>query len=126
MKKISILFIALLGCKSTKLIEDMNVVAINTQTNALRSEGDATLLQQNLKSVSITDQNTISDILKMINKAHKEPVKFYPEYSLDVCYKDDTVAVLVNGIHCKINGKSYRMSDKLERNLQKNHFLNGK
>ncbi len=120
MKKISILFIALLGCKSTKLIEDKNVVAINMQINALRREGETTLLQRDIKPVSITDQNTISDILKMINKSRKEIVKFYPEYSLNICYRDDTVAVLVNGIHCKINGISYRMSDKLERYLQKN------
>ena len=75
-------------------------------------------------SLRIKEKNEYSDLIKIIDKRKKIPVKFRPIYEIEIVYKSGEKEIyLLQDEYIKINGISYKLpSNKLDSLIEK-HFL---
>jgi hypothetical protein len=78
----------------------------------------------NGSTIKITDDNEIAQIVVAINFSYSEPAKYFPEYYLDLHYKDSTINLLVRGHYFKIKGKTYRSTKNLSTLLENLNWKN--
>jgi len=106
MKKYVIMFmtICLFSCQSNKIIDNKNIIKL-VLTDRFEEH----------KDVKIVNIDSISKIVKKINKAKWEPAVFISRYKLDVYYKDNIkMTISFRGDMLKIYGKTYRLDEPIE------------
>jgi hypothetical protein len=86
---------------------------------------------QEIRQIKIYSSNEVRDtillekkeemkiVVDQINTSINEPIKFYPETSILVLYRDQTeLLILSSGTAIKANGKTYRMQKPIRKIVQ--------
>jgi hypothetical protein len=61
----------------------------------------------------VKTQTVIDEIVKVINLSHSEPVKFLPDYKIEIKYQNEIKQVFVRGRYIKLDGRTYCSSEDL-------------
>jgi len=67
----------------------------------------------------IADKNTAADIVKSINNSHREPIKFFPDYELEINYNGEIKGVSVRGKNINIDGLTYLAEEDIEAKIKR-------
>lgn len=107
MHKPFVLLISLFGwtcVNRSEIVKTENVSIISVSFN------DSSMTKHRI----IDADDSVKMILARLNQAHREPLKFYPRYRLNVEYKDgQQVLILCDGEAVKINGSTYLLQRSL-------------
>ena len=66
----------------------------------------------------IQDKALIDEIINAINFSHKQPVKFRPDYEIDVKYQNQIKHILVKDRYLNVDGRTYTSNIDLGARLK--------
>jgi hypothetical protein len=77
------------------------------------------LNRKDSSSITIKDPVVIKDLLRnCLNGAMKEPIKFYPNYQLDISEIDTSYRIYINSSSVNRGGATYRSGCDVENTIR--------
>lgn len=116
MKKIVVILLFIIGCNSKNEFSNANLKSITIYQFVHTKDKNNVITDISANKVcTVNNADSISIILSTLNRKHKEPAKFMPDYKIELNYRDTLMELFVNGNYLKINGRTFKVSKNLSK-----------